>query len=77
MYHIQKSDSCHTENKTCVLYKTGHLMLFMEITSADYEKHKKHIKTAHLKTHITLAMNEVIPKPLWFKRSNSLKFLNG
>ena len=47
-------------------------MLFTEITSADYEKHKKHIKMRIWKSTLwTLAMNEVLPKPLWFKRSDS------
>jgi len=33
-------------------------MLFTEIASVDYEKHKKHIKTAHATTHILNCRNE-------------------
>ena len=36
IYHKQKTNSCHTENKICVLYKTGRLMLFADITSVEF-----------------------------------------
>ena len=33
-------------------------MWFTEITSAGYEKHKKHIKTKHVETHSLNCRNE-------------------
>jgi hypothetical protein len=57
IYHIQKSSSCHTENKICVPYKIGRLMLFTEITIVDYEKHNKHINTVHVKTDLLNCRN--------------------